>query len=124
MKPEEIKPGETVELADKETSFFDPATELKVVRDQTAKLGKTIGNKTNTAIMSGRLLIVGGGKTKAAQASKGETKSDLPDDLPGRDVFAAAGMDLEQVRNFDFEKEKVAGIGPATIKSIGEYFSK
>lgn len=50
--------AKTVELKDKDTGFYDPVTGFQVVRDQQVKLGSTIGDATNTAIASGRLLIV------------------------------------------------------------------
>ncbi|MGE0367216.1 MAG: hypothetical protein AB7Q00_15930 [Phycisphaerales bacterium] len=50
--------AKTVELKDKDTGFFDPVTGFQVVRDQQVKLGSTIGNATNEALQSGRLLIV------------------------------------------------------------------
>ena len=118
------KSGDTVELAHKDTSFFDPRTELKVVRDGTAKLGKTIGNKTTTALMSGRLLVVSGGKSKSEAKGENSDESDLPNDFPGRDAFVAADMDFYKVKNFDFETDKVSGVGPATIKAVADYFKK
>lgn len=50
--------AKTVELKDKDTGFFDPVTGFQVVRDQQVKLGSTIGDATQTAIASGRLLYV------------------------------------------------------------------
>lgn len=64
--------GDTVELADKETGFYDPETQLQLSRDNTAKLEGKVGKKTHTAILSGRLLIVGG---KAKPASKKAEKA-------------------------------------------------
>lgn len=51
--------GKLVELKDKETGFYDPATGFQVVRDQQVELGKTVGDATRVALQSGRLLIVG-----------------------------------------------------------------
>lgn len=119
-KQANAKSGDSVELADKETSFYDPKTQFKVVRDASEKLGKTIGDKTNIALLSGRLLVVEG---KSGKQSK-QAESDLPEDFPGRDAFVAAGLNLEQVKTFDFEGDKVAGVGDATIKSVQEYLSK
>jgi hypothetical protein len=79
--------GETYGLADKETSFYDHETGFELVREATSELGDVVGNKTHTAIMSGRLLIV-----------SAEGKSDLPDDLPGRKFFVAAGVNFEQFK--------------------------
>jgi len=47
-----------VRLADQDTGFFDAVTEFKVVRDQVVDLEDPIGNATQTALQSGRLLIV------------------------------------------------------------------
>lgn len=48
----------TVELRDKDTGFFDQATGFQVVRDQRVELGSSIGDATQVALASGRLLIV------------------------------------------------------------------
>ena len=66
--------GETVELADKDTGFYDPETQLQLSRDNTAKIEGKVGRKTQTAILSGRLLIVGSKEAKAAKAA--EKKAD------------------------------------------------
>ncbi len=58
--------GKKVELKDKATGFFDPVTGFKIVHDQQAKLGDTVGKKTNKALLSGALLIVGSPEAKAA----------------------------------------------------------
>lgn len=117
------KPGDTVELKEKDGGFYDSETGFQIRNEEKVKLGDSIGRRTNTAIVSGGLLIVGGGgKTKAA--SNEPPTGDLPEDFPGRDAFVAAGMNLEQVKSFDFETDKVAGVGAATIKSVGDYFSK
>ena len=50
--------AKTVELKDKDTGFYDPVTGFQVVRDQQVQLGSTIGDATQVAIASGRLLIV------------------------------------------------------------------
>ena len=56
------QPGDTVELADKETGFTDPETGFDISRDQRVELGDSVGEKTQQAILSGGLLIVGGTK--------------------------------------------------------------
>lgn len=117
----EVKPGDTVELKDKESGFYDDETNFKVVRDQQVKLGESIGRRTNAALMSGGLLIVSG-KSKKDEANQDE--SDLPDDIPGRKEFVAAGMNYEQVKTFDFEKDKVAGIGAKTVEAVQSYLKK
>lgn len=48
-----------VELADKDTGFFDPVTRFQVVRDQQVELSGKTGDATQEALNSGRLLIVG-----------------------------------------------------------------
>jgi len=66
MKGSDIKPGDTVELAHKGTSFFDPRTGFRLSIDGKEKLKAPIGVKTRTALMSGRLLVVAEPKPKAA----------------------------------------------------------
>jgi hypothetical protein len=121
-KQANAKTGDVVELADKDGGFYDPQTQFKVVRGQQVKLGKTIGTKTNTALVSGRLLVVGSEKSTSAKSVSAQTESDLPEDLPGRDAFIAAEMNFDAVKNFDFEKDKVAGVGAKTIEALNEYF--
>jgi len=58
--------GKKVELKDKATGFYDPQTGLKIVHDQQVQLGGTVGRKTNRALVSGALLIVGSDEAKAA----------------------------------------------------------
>lgn len=59
MRTSDVKPGDTVELKDKEGGFTDPETGFDISRDQKVKLGETIGQRTHTAILSGGLLVVG-----------------------------------------------------------------
>lgn len=113
--------GQTVELADKETSFYDPVSQLKVVRDRQEKIGKTIGEKTNLAVANGRLLIV---ESKTKSETSGKSESSLPEDFPGREAFVAAKMDLAAVKAFDFEKDKVEGVGAKTIEAVQAYLKK
>lgn len=117
------QPGDTVELKDKETGFYDDETQVKVVRDQNVKLGDHIGKKTNEAIVSGGLLVVGASKSKTDDTEK-TGKSDLPEDFPGRDAFLAAKMNLDAVKKHDFDQDKVAGVGAATVKAVQEYLNK
>lgn len=67
--------GATVELADKDTSFYDPATGLNLSRFGTAAIGDTVGAKTHTALLSGRLLVVGGKKAAKQSAGDGDDES-------------------------------------------------
>ena len=59
------QPGDTVELADKDGGFTDPETGFDISRDGQVKLGDQIGERTQRALLSGGLLVVGGGKAKA-----------------------------------------------------------
>lgn len=117
MKKGEAKPGDLVELADKDGGFYDSETELNISRDQQVALGDRIGNRTQMALLAGGLLLVSDSDKKAAV----KDDSDLPADLPGRDAFIAAGMNFEAVKDFNFETGKVAGVGPATVKALREY---
>lgn len=49
--------------------------------------------------------------------------TDLPEGLPGRDAFINAGMDFESVKNFDFENNKVFGIGAKTIEALKAFLA-
>lgn len=65
------EPGDVVELKDKETGFTDPETGFDISRDQKVELGDSVGARTQQAILSGGLLIVGGKATaKTEKADK------------------------------------------------------
>jgi len=124
------KPGDTVELADQGTGFYDGQTEFKVVRNQTATLGLKIGAKTNKALSSGRLLIVGSGKAvKEDPPQAPEDDSGFDAEFPGREVLVAEGWTLEKVRALPAETRDadllaIKGIGPKTVEQIGELLGK
>lgn len=121
---DKAKPGEVVKLAKGEGIFVDYESRFEVSNKEEKPLGDTVGKQTHLAIQSGGLLIVSGkGKTSAAKTTSTD-ESDLPEDLPGREAFVAAGMNFDAVKNFDFENDKVAGVGPATIKALEEYNAK
>ncbi|MEQ1643677.1 MAG: hypothetical protein ABL959_09565 [Pyrinomonadaceae bacterium] len=61
-KPTATTTGGLVEMADKETGFYDPVTQFKIVREQQVPLGETVGEKTNRALLSGQILRVSTGK--------------------------------------------------------------
>lgn len=65
----EAKPGDKVELADKDTGFYDSETQFDISRDQQVELGERIGAKTLVALSSGGLLLVGSGR-KAEKKSE------------------------------------------------------
>lgn len=120
MSNRHARPGDKVELANKEVGFYDPETGLKLVRSQTAKLGPSVGRKTNIALSSGALLVVG----KAAASNLVKTDPDLPEDLPGRESFEAAGIRFDQVKAMSPEElDSVKGIGKKTISAIAEYLA-
>lgn len=58
MSSKQAQPGDTVELKDKDGGFYDDETNFKIVRNQKATLGSTIGTRTTQALLSGGLLIV------------------------------------------------------------------
>lgn len=125
MSVETAKPGDTVELKEKDGGFYDSETGFQIRNEEKVQLGDTIGRRTNTAIVSGGLLVVGGKPKSISEDAGGvKTDSDLPEDFPGREAFAAAKMNLEQVKDFNFETGKVAGVGAGTIRQLGEYFKQ
>lgn len=65
----DFKPGDKVELQHKDTSFYDPQTELALAGNEAVKLTDPIGRKTRTAILSGRLLVISRGKKPPAVAA-------------------------------------------------------
>lgn len=122
MNPVTAQPGDSVELKDKETGFTDPATGFDISRDQTVKLGNTIGEKTHQALMSGALLVVG---SKSKKNESGPSDGfDLPADMPGREAFVAAGFTtFQSVKDLDTDEKLLAvkGIGPGTVKSLAAW---
>lgn len=59
---QDFQPGDTVELAHKETSFVDSETGFEITTTEKKKLGDRIGKATHRALVSGALLVVSGGK--------------------------------------------------------------
>lgn len=118
------KVGDMVKLAKGEGIFVDYETGLEVVNSQAVELGEVIGSRTATALISGGLTIVSEGKVSVSQETAKTDDSELPSDLPGRDVFVKAGMDFETVKNHDFEANKVSGIGAKTIEALKAYFAQ
>jgi hypothetical protein len=67
--------GERVfKLSDEATGFHDPETGLKILRDQTVKVGHTIGRLTAQAVATGRLIEVKVGEI-AEQIDSTESES-------------------------------------------------
>lgn len=113
---QKARAGDTVELANKDVGFYDPQSQFKVVRDQKKKLGKTVGAKTNYALLSGALLVVG---KPAVKDDVDDNDSDIPENFPGREVFVAAEMTFDEVKAMTLEDfDKIKGIGPKTMKLI------
>ncbi|CAN5335527.1 hypothetical protein BH10ACI2_BH10ACI2_21080 [soil metagenome] len=73
------QPGDTVELADKDGGFTDPTTGFDISRDQKVVLGDSVGERTQQAIMSGGLLLVGSGK-KAKAKTEVETEAETEEE--------------------------------------------
>jgi hypothetical protein len=123
MANSDAKPGDVVELKDKEGGFSDWETGFDISRDQQKPLGGTIGQRTHLAIQSGGLLIVKSGKKQAAE--KEPPSGDLPEDLPGRDAFVAAGLDLDQIAALDKDGlVEVKGVGEKTAEAVLAYLKK
>jgi hypothetical protein len=74
MSDKKWKPGDVVELANKEGGFTDPQTGFDISRDQKMELGDTIGTLTAEALASGGLLVV------SKSAAKAEAKADAKDE--------------------------------------------
>lgn len=118
------EPGDSVELKDKDTGFTDPETQFDISRDQTRKLGDSVGSATQSAIMSGALLIVGGSKAKKTEDDGPTDDYDLPADLPGREAFVANGITtFAGVKELDSEEQLLAlkGIGAGTVKALAAW---
>lgn len=118
-------PGDEVRLAQTDGGFYDPQTEFKIVRDETATLGKTIGAKTNRALVSGGLLIVGSGPKSKVQDPKSEDDgSGFAEDFIGRETLIENGFTLDKILALsDEEAEKlidINGIGPKAMERIRE----
>ncbi|HQU85922.1 MAG TPA: hypothetical protein PKY59_22540 [Pyrinomonadaceae bacterium] len=108
--------------------FFDDESGLKVLQGKIVEVDASKATeKTRLAISSGALLEVSDeekSQPKEGSKSKDQTKSDLPEDIPGRDAFIAANMNFESVKTFDFETGKVPGIGARTLLALGDYLKK
>lgn len=65
-------PGEKYKLKDPETTFFDPETRLKVVRDRVVEIDPTArkGKLTLAAIKAGGLIQVEGPKEASSKKGK------------------------------------------------------
>lgn len=112
------KQGDVVQLARKEGIIVDYETGFEVSNSATAKLGKQIGQRTQMAIKTGGLLIISGGSAK-----KTENESDLPEDLPGRDIFNKLDMSADQVSGMEKDQlVELKGIGEKTADAVVEYF--
>lgn len=124
MSNKKANPGDKVELAVKDGGFYDSQTNFKIVNDQKVSLGDVIGEKTNRALLSGGLLVVSSkGKSKKSKAGKSD-KSNLPEDLPGRDVFVAEGLDLDAIKGLSDEQlNEIKGVGPKTIEDLKKYLA-
>lgn len=66
------EPGDVVQLADQETGFTDSESGFDISRDQKVALGDSVGVRTQQAILSGALLIVGGKATAKSDESQEE----------------------------------------------------
>lgn len=69
---EQAKAGDTVELKDKEAGFTDPVTGFDISRDGRVKLTDPIGERTQQALLSGGLLLVGGKPKAGKTGDEGE----------------------------------------------------
>jgi hypothetical protein len=97
------KPGDLVELKDKDGGFTDPDTGFDLSRSQQKKLDEPIGARTQMAIQSGGILIVKA--TKSAEEKEPPPpptdKSGIPAEFPGRVALVQNGLNFEQVKTMD-----------------------
>ena len=133
MGTSQAKPGDVVELKDKESGFTDPDTLFDISRDQQKELGGTIGDRTHQAIASGGLIIVTGSKAKKSKEDDGGSKSKadeagFPKDFPSRDALARAGVTFEALKTVGFDNKEaltaINGIGEKTADAIAEWGSR
>jgi len=104
------------------TTFFDPETKLKVVRNQVVSIdvNQRKGKLTLAAIDAGGLIETNRQPSKSFAGSKSDDSSDLPQDFPSRDALIAGGYDsLAKVKAAsDDELHAVKGIGNASLEKI------
>lgn len=58
----------------------------------------------------------------ARELGKG-SKTNLPEDLPGRDAIAAAGLSLDELAEIS-EYTDITGIGKGTAEKLNDYFKQ
>ncbi len=111
-------PNRNYALASGRNLFVDDVTGLKLVRGDVVEMDHNeVGARTQTAIRHGHLVEVQSKTTK-----KKTDDSDLPEDIPGRDVFLKAGLSFDQVKTLSLEDvDKTKGIGEATLAKFVDY---
>jgi hypothetical protein len=76
----------TLKLSDEATGFHDPETGLKILRDQTVKIGHTIGRLTAQAVATGRLIEVKLGEiAEQIDSTESESKEEPANEFEGID---------------------------------------
>jgi hypothetical protein len=133
MANSNAKPGDAVELKDKEGGFSDWETGFDISRSQVKKLGDRIGERTHQAIASGGLVIVTGSRAKKAGSGEDDEGSksppdgsDIPEDLPGRQAFIDAGLSFAQVQALETPEQlmEIKGVGEKTVKDLMAWAKK
>jgi hypothetical protein len=77
----------TLKLSDEATGFHDPETGLKILRDQTVKIGNRIGKLTAQAVATGRLIEVKVGEIAEQIDTESESKEEPANGFEGVDGF-------------------------------------
>jgi hypothetical protein len=115
----------TFQLKDRQTSFYDPETQLEVTRDQKVEIGPSVGKLTGQMIAKGGLVEVDGAAEPPTgfdpNAGAGSPADDeLPEDFPGFKPLSEAGItkrsQLKGMTDDDLQATK--NIGPKTAADI------
>ncbi len=110
----ETKAVDTVKLAKGEGIFIDYETGFEISNQEEVELTQPIGLRTKLALQSGGLLLI--------EAESPVATDDFPKDIPGRDLFIAAGLTFEKLKGLgEDEFLKIEGVTPDLLKELTEF---
>lgn len=107
-------PKRTYALSTGAGLFVDDETEIKVLPGDEILIDEALaGQKTQIAIRNRHLVEVENPKKS----------SDIPEGMPGRDAFIAAGLTYKKVQGLKTDEQllKVEGIDAETVKALKEW---